>query len=418
MVDLNALEADLSDLRKRTLDDIGAEDYDHLRRVERIGRTCTVVGYATAAIVPNPASMAMISVGNVVRWTAVAHSVCHRGYDRIEGVAAHHTSAGFARGKQRLWYWLDWILPDAWHQEHNVLHHYRLGEVHDPDCLEVNMALLRDASMPVALKVLIVGLIVTVWKPVYYAPNTLLALWKKQAKRVGDEVASNMMSKPATWLALNPFGRSLWARSLGPYIAVRFALIPAAFASLGLFSLLAPEQVASLGLSPLQGVLALAAIVVGNVLLNSIGAELLANAHSFAVVVPNHSGDDIPRFDTPVQGKGDFYLRQIVGSVNFTSSGFATDFLQGWLNYQIEHHLFPDLPLSQYRKIGPEVREICRKHGIVYREETLWARVLKTVQVMVGVATPPHQEHSNVPLVQAPAEEAHATFGTSELVLE
>jgi fatty acid desaturase len=73
--------------------------------------------------------------------------------------------------------------------------------------------------------------------------------------------------------------------------------------------------------------------------------------------------------------------------VNYRSSGPVTDFLQGWLNYQIEHHLFPDVPLSQYRKIAPQVRQICEKHGIPYREESVFKRLKKAVDVMVGNAT-------------------------------
>jgi fatty acid desaturase len=145
-------------------------------------------------------------------------------------------------------------------------------------------------------------------------------------------------------------------------VAARFAVIPALFAPLG-------------------------TLAVVNVWLNSAGAELLTNLHSFLMIVPNHAGDDLDRFDDPVRGRGDFYLRQITGSVNYRSSGQVSDFLQGWLNYQIEHHLFPDLPLSQYRKIAPQVRQICEKHGIPYREESVFIRLKKAVDVMVGDAT-------------------------------
>jgi hypothetical protein len=41
------------------------------------------------------------------------------------------------------------------------------------------------------------------------------------------------------------------------------------------------------------------------------------------MVVTNHCGSDVCRFTTPcdLSDKGDFYLRQITGSVNYTNGG-------------------------------------------------------------------------------------------------
>ena len=41
--------------------------------------------------------------------------------------------------------WLDWMLVEAWNMEHNQLHHYHLGEMEDPDLVEHNMTLMREA---------------------------------------------------------------------------------------------------------------------------------------------------------------------------------------------------------------------------------------------------------------------------------
>ena len=43
-------------------------------------------------------------------------------------------------------------------------------------------------------------------------------------------------------------------------------------------------------------------------------AETLTNLHSFIVIVTNHCGVDVYRFDTNTDPKtGEFYLRQIIG---------------------------------------------------------------------------------------------------------
>ena len=348
-IDLRGLAADVSALRKQLLQELGPEDYAHLKRVERWGRACTVAGYATAWIAPNPVSMLLLSVGNFVRWAGVTHPISHRGYDRIEAVPSRHTSEGFAKGRRRFLDWMDWIVPEAWHHEHDVLHHYRLGEDGDPDQVERNLEWLRRSKLPLPLKYAVVAGFAAIWKPAYYAPTTLKALRRENRRKVGENPEDESLLDWRMWLPLTSQGRELWARSYLPYIAARFGAIPALFAPLG-------------------------ALAVANVWLNSAGAEVLTNLYSFLMIVPNHAGDDPLRFDEPAQGKGVFHLRQITGSVNYRSSGPVTDFLQGWLNYQIEHHLFPDVPLSQYRKIAPQVRQICEKHGIPYREESVFNR--------------------------------------------
>ena len=40
--------------------------------------------------------------------------------------------------------------------------------------------------------------------------------------------------------------------------------------------------------------------------------------------------------------------------------------LSGNLGYQVEHHLFPDMPSSRYGEIAPQVREICQRYGLPY----------------------------------------------------
>ncbi len=376
-VDLKALSDDVSALRKQLLQEQGPEDYAHLRRVERLGRACSALGYASAWIGPNPISMLLLCIGNFARWTGVAHPVMHGGYDRIANVESRHTSTGFAKGRRRLIDWMDWIVPEAWHHEHDILHHYHLGEEADPDQVEHRLGWLRLSPMPRSLKYAFVAVLASVWKPAYYAPNTIKELRYETKRKARGNPKPEQLNHWSKWVPVTEQGKELWIRSYLPYGAVQFAAIPALFAPLG-------------------------AAAVGNVCLNSIGAEILTNLLSFTMIVPNHTGDDLPRFDAPVRTKGEFYLRQIAGSVNYRSSGFITDFLQGWLNFQVEHHLFPDLPLSQYRKMAPRVRSICEKHGIPYREESVLRRLKKTVDIMIGETTMPILQHPQPEKTSAP----------------
>ena len=48
-----------------------------------------------------------------------------------------------------------------------------------------------------------------------------------------------------------------------------------------------------------------------------------------------------------------------------------TDFWYGGLNYQIEHHLFPSLPMHRLREASEIVKEFCATHGISYHETSM-----------------------------------------------
>ena len=40
--------------------------------------------------------------------------------------------------------------------------------------------------------------------------------------------------------------------------------------------------------------------------------------------------------------------------------------MSGNLSFQVEHHLFPDMPSSRYQQIAPKVKAICERYGLPY----------------------------------------------------
>ncbi len=356
-VDRVALAKDLNEIQKEILSRTGDQDFKHLKKMERWGKLCTILGYGTAWILPNPFSALLISQGSFTRWTQMTHPIVHKGYDKINNIPAHYTSKIFAQGWRRFLDWPDWITPSGWHQEHDVLHHYNLGEELDPDHLQNNMEWLRQSSAPMWLRYIIVGVFTTVWKILYYTPRTHKELRISQARQQGETMPE--LTRIGAWSLFTKEGRALWFESFVPYIIFRFVLLPLLFLPLGTFA-------------------------ATSVLLNSILAEAFTNMHSFLVIVPNHAGDDVMMFEDKGKGRGEFYLRQILGSVNYPTGSDFNDFFYGWLNYQIEHHLWPDMPLSQYQYAQPKVVEVCKKHGIPYLQESVFKRLLKAVNIMVG----------------------------------
>ncbi len=364
--DVEAFTQELMALRRAANERLGDRDFRHLKKIERWGRWCTAAGYGTAWMLPNPVSALLISLGNVNRWTNVAHPVLHRGYDKIPGIPARYTSKGFAKGFRRWLDWADWMDPAAWDHEHNRLHHYNLGEAADPDQVELNLEWLRDSKLPMALRYAVVGLFAVSWKPFYYAPNTLKVMDKKRTLAPGEKRQPGTLAQLKYWNPLDADARRLWLKCFIPYILLRFVFIPLLFVPLG-------------------------PIAVISVWINSLLAELITNIHSFVVIAPNHTGDDLILFEEQANSKGEFYLRQITGSANFRTGGDLNDFAHGWLNYQIEHHLWPDLPLSEYQRLQPQVKALCAKYGIPYVQESLWTRLRKTADIMVGKTSMPRQ---------------------------
>jgi len=78
---------------------------------------------------------------------------------------------------------------------------------------------------------------------------------------------------------------------------------------------------------------------------------------------PNHKGmEQFTPGDRP-----DFVSAQVRATRNVTPNLFV-DMLFGGLNYQIEHHLFPDLPRRGLKVARPIVRRFCEYAGFTYVE--------------------------------------------------
>ena len=88
---------------------------------------------------------------------------------------------------------------------------------------------------------------------------------------------------------------------------------------------------------------------------------------------------------TSIEGetRGEWYLRQMLGSANINGSRLM-HIMTGNLSYQIEHHLFPDLPSNRYQEIAPQVRDLFERYGLTYVSGPLpkqvasaWAKVFR-----------------------------------------
>src|SRR5215204_2301620 len=98
---------------------------------------------------------------------------------------------------------------------------------------------------------------------------------------------------------------------------------------------------------------------------------------------PNHKG--MPTLTEADQL--DFLRRQVLTSRNVAGSR-PVDFLLGGLNYQIEHHLFPNMPRPNLRRAQPLIRAFCRQHELPYAEASLFGSYAEALRHLHTVGAP------------------------------
>jgi NADPH-dependent stearoyl-CoA 9-desaturase len=119
-------------------------------------------------------------------------------------------------------------------------------------------------------------------------------------------------------------------------------------------------------------------------------ANLLRNLWSNVVIFCGHFPDGAEKFDPAVldeETHDEWYLRQMLGAANFTA-GPALAFSSGNLCYQIEHHLFPDLPSNRYPEIAERVRALCEKYDLPYTSGSLARQYLLTLRTIFKLSLP------------------------------
>jgi fatty acid desaturase len=126
------------------------------------------------------------------------------------------------------------------------------------------------------------------------------------------------------------------------------------------------------------------------VLAGNLTANMIRNIWSFMIIFCGHFPEDVQEFsieETKAETRGMWYFRQLLGSANLTG-GKLFHILSGNLSFQIEHHLFPDIPAHRHAEIAVEVREICQRYGLPYNSGPLHKQFGTVVRKIVKLALP------------------------------
>ena len=97
-------------------------------------------------------------------------------------------------------------------------------------------------------------------------------------------------------------------------------------------------------------------------------ANFVRNFWTYAIIFCGHFPDQTYTFtqeETEDESRGAFYVRQLLGAANIEGSS-AFHLMSGNLGFQVEHHLYPDMPSSRYQQISHRVKRICDRYGLPY----------------------------------------------------
>lgn len=126
-------------------------------------------------------------------------------------------------------------------------------------------------------------------------------------------------------------------------------------------------------------------VFVGNLL-----ANLLRNLWTSTIIFCGHFTEHVHTFtEESIKGEslGHWYYRQGLGSSNIKGKHWF-HVLTGHLSFQIEHHLFPDLPSSRYQEVAPQVQAVFKEYGLPYNTGSFWAQYSGVVKRILRYSLP------------------------------
>ena len=262
-----------------------------------------------------------LSFAKILENMEIGHNVMHGQWDWMNDPNIHSST----------WDWDTASPAAAWKHSHNYVHHTFTNIIgKDKD---VGYEILRiDARQP--------------WKPSYlFQPiyNILLASFFEWGVAIHDldfpKIHTGEKSKNQVWDELKAIGRKARRQIMKDYVAYP-ALSAPLFGKDG----------------------------VRKAFWANFTANIVRNLWSNAIIFCGHFPDQTYMFtedEVKDESRGAWYVRQMIGAANIDGGPFF-HVLSGNLSYQVEHHLYPDMPSSRYREIAPRVKEICERYGLPY----------------------------------------------------
>ena len=333
---LDYLATSLDSLRERTVADLGERDANYIRSMIRLHRRLEIAGRALIPLSLTPvgfgAGVASLSLAKIIENMEIGHNVMHGQYDWMNDPSLDGNK----------YEWDTACDGDSWRLTHNYEHHTYtniLGKDRD-----YGYGLLRlSGELP--------------WRPrnlfqsVDYVLLSVFFQWGVALHELEiEKVSRGQISLSQKREMLTRFMYKGGRQFFKDYVFFPLLTFP----------------------------------VAGKVLAGNLLANLGRNLWSSSVIFCGHFTDGAETFtatECEDESRGHWYYRQLLGSSNFTG-GRWLHILSGHLSYQIEHHLFPDIPAHRYPEMAPTVQKICTELGLPYNSGPFlkqYSTVLKRV---------------------------------------
>ena len=119
-------------------------------------------------------------------------------------------------------------------------------------------------------------------------------------------------------------------------------------------------------------------------------ANVVRNVWAYAIIFCGHFPDQTYTFsqeETADESRGGYYVRQLLGAANIEGSPLF-HVVSGNLGYQVEHHLYPDMPSTRYAEIAPRVKELCERYDLPYNSGPFLSQLGMVQRTILRLALP------------------------------
>ncbi|WP_148685068.1 fatty acid desaturase family protein [Mycolicibacterium tusciae] len=338
--DVEALGSSLDEIRRDIEGSLGANDRAYIKRVIRFQRCLEVASRLTIWASRGKAGWMAGTLGllaaKCIENMELGHNITHGQWDWMNDPEIHSNT----------WEW-DMVSPSSqWRYAHNYRHHVYSNVIGMDDDLGFGVIRVsRDQE----------------WKPGYlWAPLRAVGLsvvfeWGIALHNLAAEQRDQATEEEKAELKRAMF------RKMGRQAAKDYLFYPA---------------------------------LSGRRFLRTFLANLIAagfrNGWAYIVIVCGHFVDGAEKFTPETvenETKPEWYLRQMLGTANF-DAGPVLRLMSGNLCYQIEHHLFPDLPSNRLPEISARVRALLAEHDLPYTTGPLIRQFWHTVRTICKLSLP------------------------------
>jgi NADPH-dependent stearoyl-CoA 9-desaturase len=329
-------------LHEEVFDGLGDRDARYIRSLIALHRKLAVGGRALLlpSLFPPAwlAGTAVLSLAKILENMEIGHNVMHGQWDWMNDPVIN----------SQVWDWDTASTKEAWKHSHNFIHHTYTNVLGmDRDLGYEIMRIDPDQD----------------WHPIYLLQplyNLLLMAFFEWGVALHDLDFTAVRNGEKSWLEVAKDFRGILGKARRQ-IVKDYILWPA---------LSGPSFLTTLA---------------GN-----FTANMVRNVWAYAIIFCGHFPDQTYTFTREqyeTETEGGKFVRQLLGAANIDGSPLF-HVVSGNLGYQVEHHLFPDMPSTRYGEIAPRVREICQRYDLPYNTGPFLKQLAMVQRTILRLAFP------------------------------